>query len=71
VNETYIPDSAAYIAKQLKTNGNVGPEPSPNRGPQTETAQNLAVLAGLTKQLTGSSEPRAAPKNCIPASKGI
>jgi hypothetical protein len=69
-NETYIPDSAAYIAKQLQTNGKAGPQPSPNHGPPTETAQNLAVLAALVKQITGSSEPRAAPKNCIPAPKG-
>jgi len=69
-NETYIPDSARYIAKQLQTNGNTGPEPSPNHGPPTETAQNLAVLAELNKQLTGSSEPRAAPENCVTASKG-
>jgi hypothetical protein len=65
-NETYITDSATYIAKQLQMKGNAGPEPSSTHGPTTATAQNLAVLAKLAEQLTGSSGPRAAPKNCVP-----
>lgn len=56
-NTTYINASAAYIQEQLQTDGNAGPEPSPNNGtsPGGSPAGEASALASLASLLLGAA----------------
>lgn len=58
-NTTYINSSAAYLQEQLQTDGNAGPEPSPNNGtsPGGSPAIEASGLAALASLLFGGPVP--------------
>jgi hypothetical protein len=61
-NTTYINSSAAYIQEQLQTDGNAGPEPSPNNGtsPGGSPAIEASGLAALASLLFGGAATTSA-----------